>query len=82
MSDEYTNYLVLLNKLVRPTVRDIVVRANEGETLSDDELTEIYCEIPDILQKMDRFASVLYAIAGGKYSGETIQQVASRTLGM
>ena len=51
---------------VNDKVRFIVGKAEDGDTLTDDELTELYCAPPKMLRRGDRAVAILEAIASGK----------------
>lgn len=44
-------------------IRKIAAKANAGETLTEEELTEMYNQLPDILADKERFQAALALIA-------------------
>lgn len=67
--------------------RAIIERARNGEDLTDDEMTDLYCAVPDVLSERDGFANMLKIIAEHPLSENptqyelNMQQIATRALG-
>lgn len=60
--------------------RRVIEKANDGQTLSDDEMTTLYCDAPQILYERDAFENGLLLIARGGLSAEEMQHLAIRFL--
>lgn len=61
-------------------IRKIIEKANDGQSLSDDEMTTLYCDVPQVLYERDSFENGLRLIAKGGLSAEEMQHLATRFL--
>jgi hypothetical protein len=50
---------------IKDSTRSIIAKAADGATLTDDEMTELYCDAPGILDEADLASASLAALQGG-----------------
>lgn len=62
--------------------RAIIEKAGRGETLTDDELTDLYLAAPIALRLMDQAHAILATIAGGALTDTGAAFLARRHLGI